>query len=331
MKKFTLGARDQSAPNHFRIIAPGTHFLDRATILVLGGNQTIQDEQANGNVKIIEQCLPKSDTCNINLLSVGYNQELVEMHYGRNIMTDDAKAACDAFYIDHILPLLYADEYRKHFKSRKGIEKTLQSITIVSHCGGCMVANRLLNHLAETLTTEGIVRSQRELDNIMNKIQLVGYAPYEKITQNINAFYIAPPVDTESSFETILRGMEHKKDAEFPPKFMDAYRRNFTSPEPRDIVKEVLSEINAPITIKKGSSVLMIPPHFTHSFSCLSASCRSKHKVDRISGEKIAFILHLFTQNSINAFANRPYGIDKNAVYNIISGDEAGDSGASLV
>jgi len=330
MKHFTLGYRDISAPNHWRRIEPGTDFFDSAIILNFGGNQNIQEEQANGYAKNIESILPNHIRSKIKICSVAYNQELVDSSLSRIMITKDATAACDRFYKDYILPLLYVDKYQKQIKSRKGIEKTLQSITIIAHCGGCMVADRVLSNLSDTLQENDIVKSQKELDNLMKKIQLVGYAPYQKIDQNINSLYIAPPDDFESTFATILRGMEYEKDVEYPPKFIATYRRNINSAMPRDIVREFIDKFNEPITVRKGSSVLMIPPKFTHSFECISSAPRSKKESIRHSGEKIAHVIHLFAQNSIAAFANRPYGIDKNAVYDIISGSEAGDSGASI-
>lgn len=238
------------------------------TIFVFGGNSTNREDAANGNAKVVGKLLTEENRSKVNIYSFLYDLEPISPlnfcileEYEREVH-EIYKKIIDPLFRDRI----------GNLKERQGIEKVLNNMVFVSHCGGSEFVNIIIDDICETLKEK---YHSSEVELLIGKLQYFAYAPNSLPNKKVNGAIITPYRDVNNSWTKAISEVREKRiDVDYPRGVLKRILK--TDPlDVTDIFDAVFAE-DRMIVFKSEQNMYFIPNRINsniyvgdHSIDCL--------------------------------------------------------------
>lgn len=162
---FSLGLRDENAPNHWREAPKNYSFAGHKTILIFPGSATHSSQAANGMCKVVESMLSEKERKNADICSIYYPE--------KTIFREGSVVRAMTLLDEYIIPLVSKkdkDGYLEKIPADKAA-RNLRNLIIVTHCYGSYMVEAIDIQLEKDLKTLGY--SEKEQNNIQKQLFVV--------------------------------------------------------------------------------------------------------------------------------------------------------------
>ncbi len=153
---FSLGFRDENAPEHWREAAENYSFLGHKTILILPGSATNSAQEANGMCKIVQNLLPEDLAKKVDICSLYFPKKTkhrqASVYRGLKLLDE------------YILPLVSKKNKDGGLEkiSADRAAKNLRNLVIFTHCYGSYMLEAIDIKLARDLQNLGYTPKEQE-------------------------------------------------------------------------------------------------------------------------------------------------------------------------
>lgn len=198
--KLIIGKRNHDADHHWQNLDLNSKepIIKRATVLVLGGNNTKSEQSANGNAKFIENLLGNVND-QVDIISVGYSQISSDTKNINNQLFPDAKLLEEKLFA----PLVSKNNCRLDIGTAI---KNTRRLNIFTHCAGSNCFNLIIDQFINRLNS--LNYSAGEIKEILNQLFVLSYAPLEPTKEGfVKSMYINSTKDNQlgiKAYENII-------------------------------------------------------------------------------------------------------------------------------
>ena len=239
---------------------------------VFGGNTTNYPDAANGNAKIIERLLFEEKRNKSNIYSFLYEEEPISS--SSLCLRHKYLKETHALFETIFKPLLC--DKSVNIKEKQGIERVLNNIVFVSHCGGSMFVDIIIDDIYDTLLEK---YHPSIVEQLVSKIQYFSYAPHELPTKNVNGFIITPFLDNNYAWSKVLATVKDERIyTDYPKGSTKMLLKASSQGNVRDTFHKIFSNEQL-IICRANQYIYLIPSRLNsdivvgdHSIECLVKS-----------------------------------------------------------
>lgn len=184
--------------------------IDKPTVIMLGGNQTINISESMRNLAIIRSIIGNKfilrNSDKFDIYSICYNKGYVlsKNYYLNPKYTDeDFLGLANKIF----LPLV-----TKKFE-KLSVEKSaenLKKVVFFAHSAGALVMDNMIREFRTTLMILGY--SRKEINYLLSQITFLTYSPYSVVHFPISAVYITPINDSLNSWMRTLLLKDNREE-----------------------------------------------------------------------------------------------------------------------
>ena len=170
----------------------------KPTILILGGNPTVDPNESIRNINIVKSILGKKyaerNADNFDIYSIMYCKGHVlndNLSLSYNYDDEDFLRLASKVF----MPLV-SKGFRKIDTKEAG--QNLRKMVVFAHSAGALVMDNTVSSFKELCRYVGY--SKREIDYLLGNISFMAYSPYSVVHSPISAIYVTPINDSLSSW-----------------------------------------------------------------------------------------------------------------------------------
>lgn len=201
------GRRNYNLNNHWERLNLKNHKITKPTIICLGGNGTMTERAANGNISILEGMLKSvigdvDISKDIDLISVAYGKHQKKKKRAEEKTFGDMTEKEKEFFADNVLIPLCLDE-NGNLLDLQTIRKNFSLVTFVTHCAGAQFLNDIIECVLFKMRMTYSGFNDEYSAGLCDAIKHISYAPLNGLRQIVPTTYFFSARD-ESFAGTIL-------------------------------------------------------------------------------------------------------------------------------